>query len=345
MPVYWDASKKCWRFTFNRIVNGVRYRSTKRLPRSWSRHRAEAFDRQESGRLYAEARGLESPRLPLAGAVALYVKHRCPELRNGRKAAQDLAQLSDEIERAWLDQVDELATEYEKTHRATLAPGTIRNRLAYLRAAVRYARKVHKYGKGLPDASIDMVLPSADNERQVYARLPELNRLWRAIEEPEARALFKMVFYMGLRWRAELLPRVAADVHRNGEETWLQIGVTKNGRPVMKPVHPAARASLKFIPFQHGDSWFYDQWRAAVAKIGRPDLHPHDLRHSLASEILSRPGGTLDDVRAALHHVSVQAADRYAHLYPERMRDIIYGIGVRKNAPPSTFRKNRKVHK
>lgn len=335
MPVYWDADKKSWRFTFNRIVDGVRYRSTKRLPRGWSRAQAEKFDRQESGRLAAEAAGLEKPRLPLAGAVALYVKHRCPDLRNGRKAAQDLAHLTDEIEGAWLDQVDDVATRYEEEHRSALAPATIRNRLAYLRAAVRYARRVHKYGKGLPDASADMVLPSVENERQVYARLPELNRLWRALKEPEARALFKMVFYMGLRWRAELLPRAAVDIHRNGDEAWLKIGVTKNGRPVMKPVHPAVRSSLKFIPFQHGDTWFYDQWRAAVAAIGRPDLRPHDLRHSLASEVLSRPGGTLDDVRAALHHVSVQAADRYAHLYPERMRDIIFGIGGQKNAPPA----------
>jgi len=104
---------------------------------------------------------------------------------------------------------------------------------------------------------------------------------------------------------------------------------TKNGTPRMVPVHPAIKGCLKFLPFRHGDTWFYDRWTEAVKKAGL-ELRPHDLRHCLASEIVSR-GGTLEDVSAALHHRSLSASRRYAHLYPERVKRVLWGIGGNKN--------------
>jgi len=325
MPVYWSKADGCFRYEFDRRIEGRRYRLTKLLPKGWSRTQADAFERTESARLYAESKGLEQGRLPLAGAVKLYLEHRIPQLKNGKKAAQDLAHLVDLIEHAFLDEVSDIANAYKTDHAGKLAPATIRNRLSYLKAAVRYAYREHSYGDR--DYSDRMSLPAANNERQVYARMVELNRLWKALKDPEARALFKLVFYMGLRWRAELLTRTRAHIVKNGADVWLEIGITKNGQPVMKPVNPAAVECLKFIPFQYADRWYYDRWHEAVEKIGRPDLRPHDLRHSLGSEVLNRPGASLDDVRAALHHQSLQAAKRYAHLYPEKMRAILMATG------------------
>lgn len=340
MPVYQAEGR--WRFEFDRRTAGRRYRLTKLLPKGWGRSQAEAYDRKRCASLAAQCEGLTKERLTLAGAVKFYLEHRVQKLRNGKKAAQDLAHLYDIIESAALDEVSDIANRYQQEHSERLAPATIRNRMAYLKAAVRYAYKHHSYGDR--DYTDRMNLPAANNERQVYARLPELNKLWLAIKEPEARALFKMVFYMGLRWRAELLPRVPGDVRRNGADTWLQIGVTKNGQPVMKPVHPAVKSYLRFLPFKHRDTWFYRHWSVAVKAIGRPDLRPHDLRHSLGSEIRSR-GGTLEDVRSALHHISLQASNRYAHLYPEKARDILMAIGqkVPQSKPAKKTRKVRKA--
>lgn len=324
MPVHFDKSKARWRYFFRRRINRANYQFTKLLPQGWSRAQAEAYDRSESSRIYAEATGITKPQLSLSGAVQLYLDQRIPELKNGKKAAQDLALLCDEIEATSLQDVGTLALDYEKAHRGKLAPATIRNRLAYLKAAVRYAFKKHQYGDR--DYSDGMSLPAPNNQRQFYAQMRELNKLWAKFTDPEAEALFKMVFYMGLRWRAELLPRKPEDVIRNGRDIWLVIGRTKNGNPVMKPVHPAVVKCLKYLPFTHSDSWFYDRWHEAVTAIGRPELLPHDLRHSLASEIRAR-GGTLEDVQGALHQVSRQSAERYAHLYPERLQGVILGIG------------------
>lgn len=337
MSVYWSKADKRWRFEFDRRIEGRRVRLTKLLQKGWSRNQAEAYDRKECSRLAAQAEGLTHERLPISGAIKLYVEHRVPQLRNGKKAVQDLAQLVDVLEHAYLDEVSNIANQYKIDQAEHHAPATIRNRLSYLKAAVRYAYREHNYGDR--DYTDRMRLPAPNNERQVYARMAELNKLWKALKDPEARALFKLVFYLGLRWRAELLTRERKHIVKNGADVWLEIGITKNGQPVMKFVNPAARESLKFIPFAYSDSWYYDRWHAAVEKIGRPDLHPHDLRHSLGSEVLNRPGASLDDVRAALHHNSLQSAKRYAHLYPEKMKAILMATGQK--FPQSRRRKSK----
>lgn len=327
MSCYFDKARARWRFEFDRIIGGRRSRITKLLPKGWSRHQAEAYDRSQSTRLYSIATGLEKPSLSLAGAVKLYLEHRCPELRNGRKTAQDLAKPFAEIEFASLDEVAAISSRYEISQRGKYAPATIRNRLAYLKAAVRYAYKKHGYGDR--DYTDKMTMLEVHNELQIYARMPQLTALWKQFKEPDARAVFRIAFYCGLRWRAELLPRTQADIRRNGDDVWLYLGRTKSGKERMKWVHPAARGDLKYIPFQRGVTALYARFRAARKAIGMPELIPHALRHSLASMILSN-GGTLSDVQYALHHESAQSSNRYAHMYPERTKAVLSGIGRKK---------------
>lgn len=337
MSVYRDKTKHRFRFTFNRIIGGIRYRATKLLPAAWSQAQADHYDRQESARLYAQASGLEEPNLSLAGAVALYLDHRVPELIRKKQAAQKLALLVPYIGEEPLSKIGDVAAAYRKAERARLEPATIKGRLAYLRAAVRYAYKHHGYGDR--DYSDRVALPSVSNERQVYKRMPDLNRLWLAFDDPEARALYRIAFYMGARWQAEIHPRKPEDVQRQGRELWMQLGVTKNGTPRMKPVHPAIVADLKRLPFKRHPRTYYAAFERARERAGMPEFNAHDQRHSLASNIISR-GGTLQDVQAALHHDSVQSAKRYAHLYPERLRSVILGVpGRQKNAHRKKLKK------
>jgi len=328
MPVYFDKAKKRYRFTFNRIIGTVRHRATKLLPAGWSQAQADAYDRQESGRLYAQATGIEKERLTLAGAVQLYLDHHGHEMRSRKKAAQHLAQLLPLIEGAWLDETPEIASRYGAEKRGKLSPATIRNRLAYLKAAVRHAYRKHAYGDR--DYTERMVLPTVHNERQVYLRLPEVTRLLDNIKAKESRALFTLAFYTGLRWISELLPRTSADLERRGSELWLKVGMTKNRTPRMTPIHPDALWALKYLPFRRNWREYYRDFEKGRKAAGMPHVHAHDLRHSLASAIISS-GGTLADVQAALWHESPTSSSRYAHLYPERMRSAILGIG-RKNA-------------
>jgi len=49
MPVYRDKAKGRWRFTFNRVVDGERFRATRLLPPAWDRATCEKWAHKEEG--------------------------------------------------------------------------------------------------------------------------------------------------------------------------------------------------------------------------------------------------------------------------------------------------------
>jgi integrase len=326
MSIAWDKRNKRWRFYFDRTIASQRARTSKLLPAGWSHAQARAYDKAEEARLYALASGIErvDDRPPISRAVQLYLDHRIPELRNGKKAAQDLAHLVPWIEARALPDLPAVAREY-RADNADLAPATLRNRLAYLKAAVRYAYRRHGFGDR--DYSERMELPAAHNERHEYITVAEFRRLMARVLDPEARDLFTLAFYTGLRWRANLLTLTREQIVRSGSRVWLSIRRTKNDAPLMIPVHRDARAALRSIPFTRGDSAYYRAFRSAVRAIRRPKLRPHDLRHSLAS-VLASTGASLQEIGAVLGHKSVQASRRYAHIYPERVAELISSVGL-----------------
>ena len=324
MPIYHDTAKNRWRFTFNRIVDGRRHRASRLLPQAWNRARAEAYDRRETGRLYAVATGIEREAALIDEAVRLYLEHRVPAHRGADKARRHLAALLPWYEGRPLLDLPAIARQYAADKADELRPGTIHVRLAYLKAACRYAWKHH--GVTDHDPTGRMIVPQAHDERHIYLKLPELKRLLAAFDDKEAAALARMAFYTGLRWVSELLPLDQSSIRRLKRQRWLYVGETKNGTPRMVPVHPAIAADLKRLPFTRPWREYYAAFESARKRAGLAHVRMHDLRHSLASEIISR-GGTLADVQAALHHKSVVSSRRYAHLYPERLRHIMLKVG------------------
>lgn len=338
MPVYFDKQKKRWRYTLSRRIKGRRYRASKLLPAGWGRLRAEAFDRKETADLYAVATGVERREALINEAVELYTKHRLPQHRAGHQAERHLAAIQDYWTGKPIEALPEIAREIVTAYRGVWSQDTIRNRLAYLKAACRYAWKHH--GLTEHDPTSRMAIPGAGNGRQVYVTVPELNRLLKAYDDPEAAAVAKLAFYTGLRWISELLPRQPGDVKVNRGQAWLLAGQTKNGTPRMVPLHPAVRSSVRYLPFTRNWRDYYAAFEDARKAAGLPHLRMHDLRHSLASEIISR-GGTLADVQAALHHTSVVSARRYAHLYPDRLKAIMLKVGGKGRKVTHRPRKSR----
>ena len=331
MSVYFDQQKRRWRFEFNRVIRGRRTRATKLLPATWGRAKAEAYDRAETARIYALASGIEHPEPLIWRAIALYLDHRAPHLRDGRGIAQELAQLAGYVDGRPISELGAVCREYADEH-PELAPATIRNRLAYLRAACRYAWRRHKLTPHDPTGQME--LPAVDNVRDV--RLPVADyerRILARIQDDEARALFTLAFYTGSRWPSEILPRQPAVVHRiaarGRAKILLHVGTTKNGSPRLVPIHPKARWTLAHLPFRHSARWYYERFRAARKAAGLPDLVPHAGRHVVATDILLR-GGTLADVSAALHHKHWGSSARYAHLVTEHTERVLFGIGARK---------------
>lgn len=333
MPAHFDRRLRRWRYQLRRIIDGRLVRASRLLPAGWSRDQAERYARETDARLLARAAGIDDREPLIDMAVVAYLEHRVPRLTRARQTTQTLALLLRWYEGKPLSDLPAICRAFA-VDSADLAPATIRNRLAYLRAAIKYAWKHHQIGS--EDWSTRMVLPAVDNARAVYLEPDEVTALLRALPDPETRALVRLAFYTGLRWVTELLPRQPEDVIKQGADWWLIVPTTKNKQPRMVWLHPGCRADLKWMPWCLHWRTYYARFEQAREAIGRPELVLHDLRHSFASFLISQ-GATLAEVGAALGHKSHQSTARYAHLYPRAVARTV------KNLPTLSRRKARKT--
>lgn len=277
MPIYYDKVKRAYRFQFNRVIQRRRIRASRLLPAGWSQAQADAFERKESARLYASATGIEQETPLITDAVALYLTYRVPKLRNGlngKVTAQNLALIVPYIDGKRLNELPQVARDYIAAN-PDLKDATLRNRLAYLRAAVRYAFKKHELGDR--DYTAGMDIPTPDNERHVYLRVEKMEKLRKAVAgrddiATDTRAIIRIAFYTGCRWVAEILPRLPEDVVHVGRQTWLVTGKTKNGAPKMVPVHAAIKADLKRLPFKYHWRTYYTRFEAARKATGMHEV-------------------------------------------------------------------------
>jgi integrase len=316
MPIYRDKARARWRYEFSRIVDGRRCRATKLLPATWTRTQAEAYARERDGQLYAIASGALKPQPLISEAVRLYLVERAPQLKNRTLLERDLALVLPAYQGHTIDQLADVARKYASQHATTLAPATVRLRMAYLRAACRWAWKTH--GLGDHDPAERMTLPPVRNERHRYATRQEVLQIARVIRHLDARALVLVAFYSGMR----LAECLRAEVVAGG---WL-LTDTKNGERRLVPIHPRvahlARRWPPAIPARTAQAWFL--W--ATRYLGIADLRFHDLRHSAASAMINA-GVPLYTVGAVLGHKAAASTKRYSHLDTSTLADAVQRIG------------------
>ena len=302
-------------FEFSRRLGGGRKRIRKLLPLGWSRTQADAFDRKESARLYAQAAGfVEQKVFTIDQAVARYITGRTPELKHGRNTINEIDLLSDYFTGRPLMDLPEVCADYLDDYHGELAPATCKNRLRYLVSACRYAWKHHKMAPSDPGAGV--VFPAVNNERQVYIDRREMLQLARACDHWETRALIRIAFYSGMR-KGEIM---AAEV----DDGYFVLPDSKNGDPVRIPVHRKIRPLVDYVwPSRFTTHYWFKKAREA---IGRPDLHFHDIRHSTASELLAQ-GHELFIIGKVLRHKSSASTQRYAHLRDDLLARAIDSIG------------------
>ena len=333
MSIRWDTRNKRWRFEFDRYLQGQRHRSSRLLPQGWSQAQADAYDRREGARLYAVAAGIEQADPLIDSAVALYLQDKTG-LKSYRSAAEHLAAI------AWaymgkpmsaLPDVARLVTSKPGGVRegVTLKPATLRNRLAVLKAACRWAWRAHGLTK--TDPTTRMQLPTVSNERHVYASRREVGQLVRAADRRDLRVVMLLAFYTGMRL-GELLRAQPTDGA-------LVLADTKNGDRRMVPVHPKAKRLLRHLPIQAPRITLQRAFQRARVRAKLPHIHLHDLRHSAASEMVNA-GVDLYTVGAVLGHRDPRSTQRYAHLRQQTLADAIGKIG--RKAPHKAPAKGRK---
>lgn len=319
MPIYRDKARGCLMFEFDRLIEGQRVRARKALPKSWSKAQADAYDRQESARLYALATGVERPQFLIEDAVAMYIKERIPDLKSGEIITRELAQMMWAYQGKPMGALHEVCREYaEKAlHELTgepLAPATKRNRIRYLTSACRWGWKRH--GMHDRDPAERVIAPEVRNERRHYVNRAEMLAIARACKCKKSRAAIRIAFYSGMRL-SEILEAVRQDGMFLLEDT-------KNGEPRHVPMHPKIRAAAKVGP---RNKWNVSkEFKAAAVAVGMGHLRFHDLRHSAASAMINAKVN-LYTVGAVLGHKSAASTQRYAHLATESIKLALGEIG------------------
>lgn len=314
MPVHRDKKAGCYCFTFDRYIDSQRVRARKLLPKAWSQAQADAYDRQESARLYAIASGITRQDFTIDDAVKAYISDRCKELKSGDNAARELMLMFWAYQARPMSALSDVCKAYAIKMRDSLAPATIKNRIRYLTAACRYGWKHH--GMSEHDPAEAVIVPTVRNERQMYITREQMLRLARACDHRPTRAVIRIAFYSGMRLGEIMRAKRIAGC--------FVLDDTKNGNPRIVPIHPRINTCLKYkMPTRYIIGYHF---RMARSKVGMEDLHIHDLRHSAASELINN-GVDLYTVGAVLGHKSNASTKRYSHLATDSLRAAIGKIG------------------
>lgn len=319
MSIYKDKQRGCYVFEFSRRIDGERVRATKALPKTWTRAQADAYDRQESARLYATSSGVEKEERSIEDAIACYLIERAPQLKQGANVARELALIYWVYQGRKMSELPAVCREYAQKavseKGVPLAPASIRNRIRYLTAACRYAWKHHDYCAHDPGEKV--VVPEVKNERHHYVDRATMLRIAWATQHRATRMAIRMAFYSGMR-----LSEILTAHHR--DDVWV-LADTKNGERRIVPVHPkVAVCARRFLPCPKITiQW---SWSKARDACGLQGLHFHDLRHSTASAML-KAGVDLYTIGKVLGHKDSRSTQRYSHLSMEAVTSAVRKIG------------------
>lgn len=319
MPIRWDPRNKRWRYEFDRYLHGRRHRLSRLLPKGWSQATADAYDRQETARLYAVAAGVERAEPLIEQAVALYLQDKTA-LKSYKATAEHLGAIAWAYAGQPMSALPEVARTVIAT--ADTAPATVRNRLAVLKAACRWAWRQHALTR--EDPTPRMQLPSVRNERSVYITRAGMLKACRACSNWTAQIAIRVAFYTGMRlgelWRVRVQHAGLLVLHD-----------TKNRQSRAVPVHPKIAHLVRHLPLSGPKITVQRAWERARDRAGLGDVHFHDLRHSAASEMVNA-GVDLHTVGAVLGHRDHRSTQRYAHLTGRTLQAAVNQIGKRPKA-------------
>lgn len=311
MPI--SKHKGRFRFFFNRVIAGRQIRASKLLPEAWTRAQADRYDLEETARLFAQANGHREQDPKIEDAVLLYIKEHCPTLKTGKAVEKQLAYIYPFYQGRNFSDLPDVATKIRSTNDGAR---TKQSNIAIIRAACRYAWKVH--GLGNHDPAERIVLPKVSNARHYYASRREMLQIaWHC--RPNTRPFIRIAFYSGMRLGEILRAEVMQD--------FMALRDTKNGEPRLIPIHPKIQSAVeRHIPPRVAKSTIQDHFREARKAAGLEHFRFHDMRHSAASEMVNA-GIDLYTVGAVLGHKDARSTKRYAHLNTQTLASAIRKIG------------------
>lgn len=210
------------------------------------------------------------------------------------------------------------------------APATINRELANLKKAFNLALREWEWCHQNPVTRVSM--EKENNKRDRWLSEEEESRLLTACA-PWLHDLVTFALHTGMRmgeileltWRGVDFTRRTVTVMRskNGERRTIPVNETvlrvlKEKARVRSLASDLVFCSKAFTPMESGH--LRRSFRLALSKAKIEEFHFHDLRHTFATRLV-QAGIDLYKVQQLLGHKSPIMTQRYAHHYPESLRD------------------------
>jgi integrase len=205
------------------------------------------------------------------------------------------------------------------------------NRMVIL---MRYMYNLAKKWK-IPGADTNptagVALYECNNGRERFLTIEETQKLRAALEDSEntqLRYIVPLLLLTGCRKR-ELMDSKweCFDIERR---TW-RIPTTKAGKARHVPLSAAVLSVLSQVPRLDGCPYvvpnpktrqpyvsIFCSWNTARKAAGLPEVRMHDLRHSMASNMVNS-GRSIYEVAKVLGHTQLKTSQRYSHLNQETL--------------------------
>jgi integrase len=214
------------------------------------------------------------------------------------------------------------------------AKGTANRGLVLLKHMFNQALKWQTPGVTFNPA-VGVKLFEANNARERYLTAEETQRLFAAIEKSknnQLKYIVPLLLLLGCRKR-ELLD--ARWEHFDLDRRMWRIPISKSGKSRHVPLSKAALDILVQLPRFEGcpyvvpnpdtlKPWvnFQRAWDNARKVAGLSDVRIHDLRHSMASNMVNS-GRSIYEVAKVLGHSQLKTTQRYAHLSQETLLEAV----------------------
>ncbi|MCB2183114.1 MAG: tyrosine-type recombinase/integrase [Desulfobulbaceae bacterium] len=187
-----------------------------------------------------------------------------------------------------------------------------------------------------PAAGVKLFDPN--NARERFLTPEETQRLFNVLGKngnrgnPQLKYIVPLLLLLGCR-KSELLKSQWTEFDLD-RRTW-RIPLAKSGKSRHVPLSKAALEILNQLPRWEGCPYVvpnpytrkpYDNihrsWDEARKAAGLPDLRMHDLRHSMASNMVNS-GRSIYEVANVLGHAQLKTTQRYAHLSQETLLEAV----------------------
>ena len=210
------------------------------------------------------------------------------------------------------------------------AKGTCNRVLVLVKYMFKLAKKWNLAGSQAdPTENIKVVDPQ--NARERFLTAEETQRLRQAIENSpnvQLKHIVPLLLLTGARKR-ELLDAKWEDFDLE-RRNW-RIPMTKSGKARHVPLSTAVLDILKSLPRWDGCPYVvpnpqtrrpfrsvFCSWNTARQEAGLAEVRMHDLRHSMASNLVNS-GRSIYEVSKILGHSQIKTSQRYAHLAHETL--------------------------